>query len=70
MPTPKDFQTGWPLFVLQDLVGYLQSNNYLRTAELMSDAAFTFVEEHQALGHGDEIDSKHPVVQKLRQNLN
>lgn len=70
MPTPKEFQTQWPLFVLQDLIGHLQANNYLRTAEMVSDAAFVFADEYHSQGKSSDGVMSHPLISQLRRDMN
>jgi len=37
----------WPYAVMQDLITYLRDNDLKQTAELLDDAALTFVEERR-----------------------
>jgi hypothetical protein len=40
-----DAPSDWPVYVLEDLIGYMQRQNCLKTAELLSDATFSFLAE-------------------------
>ena len=70
MTVPNKIPPGWPLYVIQDLIGYLQSERYLRTAELLTDAAFVFAEEHKGKGEEAGIGAGQKIVDFNKQRMN